>query len=166
MSALPSVRLAVVMERRPLDNPWSSETWLPVEVRVDDAEGAEGAEARVPRLLREAEGVAQWLFPGLELVLSRDECEGYWQNLVSPGPRVFVMWRREDENEMPLPERVTASYDEASAWMDASESVEGVPMPETMVPWVGDYLKANFHPEKKKRIRPQSFKHPKDRIQS
>ena len=32
MSASPSVRLAVVMERRPLDNPWSSETWLPVAV--------------------------------------------------------------------------------------------------------------------------------------
>ena len=160
MSASPSVRLAVVMERRALDNPWSSETWLPVAVRVD----AGGAQA--PQLLGEASGVAQWLFPGLELVLSRDECEGYWQNLVSPGPRVFVMWRRENEDALPVPERVTASYDEASAWMDASESVEGVPMPETLVPWVGDYLKANFRPEPKRRIRPQSFKNPKDRVQS
>ena len=160
MSASPSVRLAVVMERRPLDNPWSSETWLPVAVRIDA-----GAE-RAPRALGETAGVAQWLFPGFELVLSRDECEGYWQNLVSPGPRVFVMWRRENEDALPEPERVTASYDEASAWMDASESVEGVPMPEVLVPWVGDYLKANFRPEPKKRIRPQSFKNPKDRVQS
>jgi len=160
MSASPSVRLAVVMERRPLENPWSSETWLPVEVRADDGE------LRAPQLLREADGVAQWLFPGIALVLSRDECEGYWQNLVSPGPRVFVMWRMEGEDGLPQPERVTASYDEASAWMDASESVESVPMPEAMVPWVGDYLKANFRPEPKKRIRPQSFKHPKDRVQS
>jgi len=160
MSASPSVRLAVVMERRPLDNPWSSETWLPVAVRIDAS--AEGA----ARALGEDAGVAQWLFPGFELVLSRDECEGYWQNLVSPGPRVFVMWRRENEDALPVPERVTASYDEASAWMDASESVEGVPMPETLVPWVGDYLKANFRPEPKRRIRPQSFKNPKDRVQS
>lgn len=160
MSASPSVRLAVVMERRALDNPWASETWLPVAVRPDP-----GGE-RAPRLLEERSGVAQWLFPGLELALSRDECEGYWQNLVSPGARVFVMWRMEEEDGLPLPAGVTASYDEASAWMDASESVEGVPMPEALVPWVGDYLKANFHPEPKKRIRPQSFKHPKDRIQS
>ena len=160
MSAVPGVRLAVVMERRPLDNPWSSETWLPVEVRADESG------AGTPRLLSDADGIAQWLFPGLELLLSRDECEGYWQNLVSPGARVFVMWRMEDTNGLPVPERVTASYDEASAWMDASETVEGVPMPEAMVPWVGDYLKANFKPEPKKRIRPQSFKHPKDRAQN
>ena len=64
MSASPSVRLAVVMERRPLDNPWSSETWLPVAVRID-------AEAeRAPRALGETSGVAQWLFPGLELVIT------------------------------------------------------------------------------------------------
>jgi len=160
MSASPSVRLAVVMERRALDNPWSSETWLPVAVRIDA-----GTE-RAPRALGETPDVAQWLFPGLDLALSRDECEGYWQNLVSPGPRVFVLWRMEDEDGLPVPERVTASYDEASAWMDASESVEGVPMPEALVPWVGDYLKANFRPEPKKRIRPQSFKNPKDRVQS
>ncbi len=160
MSTLPSMRLAVVMERRPLDNPWSSETWNPVEVRPDaDDETA-------PRLLSDEGGVARWLFPGLQLVLSKEECEGYWQNLVSPGPRVFVMWRMEEDDALPAPERVTASYDEASAWLDASESTDGVPMPEAMVPWVGDYLKANFHPEKKRRIRPQSFKHPKDRAQS
>ncbi|HSH08558.1 MAG TPA: DUF3305 domain-containing protein [Burkholderiales bacterium] len=160
MSASPSVRIAVVMERRPLDNPWTSESWLPVDVRADDGE------AGTPRLLDETDGVAQWLFPGFVLVLSRDECEGYWQNLVSPGPRVFVMWRMEGDDGLPRPERVTASYDEASAWMDASESVEGVPMPEALVLWVGDYLKANFRPEPKRRIRPQSFKHPKDRVQS
>lgn len=160
MSASPSVRLAVVMERRALDNPWSSQAWLPVAVRIDA--GTECA----PSALGEGSDVAQWLFPGLDLALSRDECEGYWQNLVSPGPRVFVLWRMEDEDGLPVPERVTASYDEASAWMDASESVEGVPMPEALVPWVGDYLKANFRPEPKKRIRPQSFKNPKDRVQS
>lgn len=160
MNALPGVRLAVVMERRPLDNPWSSETWLPVEVRSD----ADGETA--PRLLREEGGVAQWLFPGLLLALTREECEGYWQNLVSPGARVFVMWRMEEEDELPEPQAVTASYDEASGWLDAGESVEGVPMPEPMVLWVGDYLKANFRPEPKRRIRPQSFKHPKDRVKS
>jgi len=160
MHASPSVRLAVVMERRTLDNPWSSQTWLPVAVRID------AATEPAPRALGETSDVVQWLFPGLDLALSRDECEGYWQNLVSPGARVFVLWRMEDEDGLPVPERVTASYDEASAWMDASELVEGVPMPEALVPWVGDYLKANFRPEPKKRIRPQSFKNPKDRVQS
>jgi len=160
MNASPGVRIAVVMERRPLDNPWTAETWLPIEVRADDGS------AHAPQRLREADGVAQWLFPGFDLVLSRDECEGYWQNLVSPGPRVFVMWRMEGDDGLARPERVSASYDEASAWMDAGESVESVPMPEALALWVGDYVKANFRPEPKRRIRPQSFKHPKDRVQS
>jgi len=153
-----SVTLAVVMQRRIVQNRWQSEEWLPVEVRLDD-----GAEP-TPRLLSDDDGTQRWLHPEMRLVLRKDECEGYWQNLVSPGPRIFVMWRMRDE--IAVPERVTASYDEASAWMDASESVEGVPMPEPLVLWVGDYTKEHFRPEPKKRIRPQSFKHPKDRVQS
>ena len=158
MTQSPSVALAVVMQRRTIQNRWQSEAWLPVEVRPDeDAESA-------PRLLSDEGGVQSWLHPGMQLALRKDECEGYWQNLVSPGPRVFVMWRM--QGELAVPERITASYDEASAWMDASESVEGVPMPEPLALWVGDYTREHFRPEPKKRIRPQSFKHPKDRVRS
>jgi len=162
MSEHPQIRIAVVMERRSLNNRWQSETWLPVALRAaakDD--GSTG-----PQRLEEGEdsGTTRWLHPSLLLELHPVECEGYWQNLVSPDPRIFVLWRMEDD--LAVPERITASYDEASAWMDASESVEGVTMPDELALWVGDYLKANFRPEQKRRIRPQSFKHPKDRAQS
>ena len=152
------MRLAVVMQRRLIRNRWQTEVWEPVEVRPDDG-AADG-----PELLSDESGTQRWLYPALSLVLNRNECEGYWQNLVSPGPRIFVLWRMHGERA--VPERVTASYDEASAWMDASESVEGVTMPESLVPWVGDYTREHFHPQPKKRVRPQSFKHPKDRAQS
>jgi len=153
-----SARLAVVMQRRPIENRWQTEVWEPVEVRPDAAPGA------APELLSDADGLQRWLYPGLQLVLQKFECEGYWQNLVSAVPRIFVMWRM--HGEQAVPERVTASYDEASAWLDASEMVEGVAMPEPLVLWVGDFTKQHFHPEPKKRIRPQSFKRPKERAQS
>jgi regulator of protease activity HflC (stomatin/prohibitin superfamily) len=40
-----------------------------------------------------ADGVTQWLHPGHEIVLHRDEAEGYYLNITSPDPKVFVMWR-------------------------------------------------------------------------
>jgi len=41
-------------------------------------------------------------------------------------PRVFVMWRMEQERA--VPQFVTVSYDEASRWMDGGEQVDSVAM--------------------------------------
>lgn len=148
--------LSVVMQHRVLDNRWGSEVWEPVEVRPDAGGAAE------PTRLSGENGATRWLHHGLKLTLMLDECEGYWQNLVSPGPRVFVMWRMQDERA--VPEAISASYDQASTWLDAGESMEGVAMPEALALWLGDYVKAHFHPVKKRRIRPQSFKNLEERF--
>jgi hypothetical protein len=47
--------------------------------------------------------------------------------------------------------------------MDAGESVDRVPMPQPLLPWVAGYVERNYRPEPKKKRRPQSFRHPKDR---
>src|SRR3989441_9325820 len=109
----PSKRVAVIMQRRAVQNRWQSEVWEALGVLADyDAPG----EARV---IVEQAGATQWLYPGFEMVLHRSESEGYYHNVSTQEPRVFVMWRMEQERA--VPQFVTVSYDEASRWMDGGE---------------------------------------------
>jgi len=151
----PSFPLAVVMQRRPAQSRWADVVWEPHGV----VSGYAGSERK---LLVQHGGVAQWLHPGFKLELHRDEIEGYYENVVTADPRVFVLWRMEGEDALPLD--VTASRDEASRWLDGGHSVDGVPMPPEIYAWVGDYVEKNYRPEPKKRIKPRSFQHPKDRV--
>jgi len=144
------------MQRRKLDNPWQSELWEVAGVLVPYHGPDE------PRLIVEHEQASQWLHPGLKLRLYRDEGEGYYMNITTAEPRVFVMWRA--EGGQAVPQFVTASSNEASGWMDSGEEVGSVPMPRDVAQWVAEFVRDNYRPEpKKKRIRPQSFKHPADR---
>ena len=156
MMEKPTKRVAVVMQRRALRNRWQNVAWEPWSV----LESAEPAGA--PRLLVEQADAQQWLHPGFEIVLHRDETEGYYLNVSAEGPRVFVLWRI-DEQERGLPLQVTVSYDEAGRWLDGGHSVDSVPMPPEVFAWVGEYVEKNYRPEPKKRIKPRSFVHPKDR---
>lgn len=144
------------MQRRALQNRWQSETWEPWSVlEYEEPKGA-------ARLLVDEPGVSQWLHPGFELTLHRDEAEGYYMNVSAEGPRVFVLWRMEGDQGLPL--QVTASYDEGGRWLDGGHSVDSVPMPPEIFAWVGEYVETNYRPEPKKRIKPRSFVHPKDRV--
>ena len=110
-----------------------------------------------PRLLHEDARSARWLYPGFTLELFHDESEGYWLNLASPQPFVFVSWL--DESGAGVPKLVTVSYNEAARMMDGGARVDGVAMPAEWVPWLEEYVKKHYRPEpKKKRIRPPSFK--------
>jgi hypothetical protein len=151
----PSFRIAVVMQRRAVENRWIDCIWEPWSVLA----GQEGAE---PRLLVADETLKQWLHPGFSLVLHRDETEGYYLNVSGPEPSVFVLWRMEGENALPL--EVTVSSDEAGRWLDGGHSVDRVAMPPQIFAWLGEYVEQNYRPEPKTRIKPRSFKHPKDRV--
>jgi hypothetical protein len=150
----PSFAVAVVMQRRAARSRWADYVWEPHGVLADP-----GGDAR---LLREDGANVQWLHPGFKLVLHKDENEGYYLNVSAPQPRVFVLWRMEDERALPLD--VTLSSDEAGRWLDGGHSVDGVAMPPEIFAWVGDYVEKNYRPEPKKRIKPRSFQHPKDRL--
>jgi hypothetical protein len=152
----PKFPVAVVMQRRLLDNRWQSEAWEPLGVVPSVEPKGE------PRLLVEEGGVQQWLHPGFVLQLHRDEAEGYYLNVSLPGARVFVLWRM--EGGKPLPLDVTASYNEGGRWLDGGHSVDSVAMPPEIFAWVGEYVEQNYRPEPKKRIKPRSFVHPKDRV--
>lgn len=151
---VPSRRLAVVMQRRPLQSRWQSEAWEPVGVLLDESPGE-------PRQIVDRPETTQWLYPGFEVVLRVSEAEGYFHNVSTRQPRVFVLWRMEDGKA--VPQYVTVSYDEASRWMDGGESVDSVPMPAELFAWVGEFVEKNYRAQPKKRIKPQSFLSPKDR---
>lgn len=143
------------MQRRALNNRWHSEAWEPYGV-VPDYEGASE-----PRMIVEQRGVTQWLYPDQDIVLHRDEAEGYYLNVSTADPRVFISWRMDEGRGAPL--LLTVSYHEASRWLDGGEQVDSVPMPLEIYAWLGEWVEKYYRPEPKQRIRPRSFMHPKDR---
>jgi hypothetical protein len=146
-----SYRLAVIMERITLDNRWASEQWE-VKGVVQDASPAGSA----PRVVVQSGGCTQTLYPGHHLELKRDEAEGYYLNLTSPEPKVFVLWRMIDE--VAQPQRLTVSYGEGTRWADSGEPVDGVQIPADLLPWIADFIEAHYRPEPHKKKRYASNK--------
>ena len=152
----PTFAISVIMQRRVLESRWADHAWEPLGVvpgRIEESG---------PRLLVDEGGLQQWLHPGHLLVLHKDECEGYYLNVSATDPRVFILWRVDEGSAVPA--EVTVSCEEGGRWLDAGHSVDGVPMPAEIYAWVGDYVEKNYRPEPKKRIKPRSFLHPKDRV--
>ena len=151
------------MQRRNARSRWAGVIWEPVSV-LESAE-PEGA----ARLLVKQDDCEQWLHAGFELAIHRDEIEGYYMNVSSGSPRVFVLWRMEgelgDENARAIPLQVTASYHEGGRWLDGGNSVDSVQMSAEVFAWVGEYVENNYRPEPRKRIKPRSFVHPRDRVE-
>ena len=142
------------MQRRPAQSRWADTVWELHGVLPDPGGAA--------RTLRDDGAFLQQLHPGFKLVLHKDETEGYYLNVSAPHARVFVLWRMEGEQALPLD--VTVSSEEAGRWLDGGHSVDGAAMPLEIFAWVGQYVESNYRPEPKKRIKPRSFQHPKDRV--
>lgn len=148
--------VCVWMEKRALASRWASHEWHAAAVTLEgDAAGAD-------------QGVAAgWqAHPGHSVSLHRDEAEGYYLNTSSGDPKVFVMWRLEQEEgaaETVTPRFVTLSYNEAGRLMDAQEKVETVPIPPAMLAWLQAYVAEHYKPEPKKKRARSSFISPADR---
>lgn len=136
---------AVIMERVALDNRWASEQWEARGVVPDlDPKAA-------PRVILQRPDQMQVLFSGLTIALQRDEAEGYHMNITSPQPKVFVWWRLEDE--LARPQRLTVSYNEGVRWMDSGETIDGVPLPVELLPWLAQYCALHYQPEPRKKAK-------------
>ena len=113
MSEKPSRRVAVVLERTPVASPWTTHQWQAASAMPDV-----GGE---PRVLLERDGLLQKVFPGFTVTLHADEAEGYYLNMSSGEPCVFVSIRTDEEGEDPYPFQVTAPTTRPRAgWMAAS----------------------------------------------
>jgi hypothetical protein len=141
-----SYALAVIMQRTAINNRWATEQWEAKGI-VRDTSAADTP----PRVIVQGEGFTQMLFPGHHLHLARDEAEGYYLNLTSPEPKVFILWRPEEG--VARPERMTVSYGEGTRWADSGEQVDGVPIPDELLPWMAAFVEEHYRPEPPKKKR-------------
>lgn len=132
------VPVRVVFERRETGNAWQPVAWRPQAIEP-----------------------AQ---PGTSLAvrLTVDETEGYYLNLTTEQPSIFVLWRMpadetgviaEGDVTPPHALAVTASYNEAGRWMDGGERVDPVPMPEPMQSWVAEFTTLHYVPDRGRKRR-------------
>jgi hypothetical protein len=142
----------VVMDRVALHNRWASEQWRPSAVHPI-GEGRASAQPAV--CIADTPERTSWRFPGMAIEMHPVEGEGYFLNLTSPTPVVFVMWRAEEDGSQPAaqPVIVTVSYNEAGRFMDGGERVDTVPMPEPIRAWVAQFVAAHYKPEPRKKAR-------------
>jgi hypothetical protein len=146
-----SYPLAVIMQRTALVNRWVDEQWeVKGIVRDSSPEGSE------PRVIVKNADCTQFLYPGHRLELTRDEAEGYYLNITSPEPKVFVLWRWIDGTAKP--QRLTVSYGEGTRWADSGEQVDGVLVPPDLLAWMAGFVDANYRPEPPKPRRYASSK--------
>ena len=142
-------RMAVILEREAVESRWESHRWQLLGVVPDT-----GGETR--DILQDQKHL-QRLFPGIPVTLYRDEAEGYFLNVSSETPSVFVCLRIDEASGEPYPFEATLSYNEAARWMDSSARVERVPVWPAMAAWIAEWVEANYRPEPKKRRKPRSF---------
>lgn len=130
LSRIEPLPIRAVFERQGLVNRWQSHSWRLVDVLPLDGPGGES----------------------LSLMLHRDEAEGYYLNVTSGEPSIFVMWRFDDpladSQDEPRPRALAAtlSYNEAGRWMDGGETVERVGMPAAMTAWLTEYVNLHYQP--------------------
>jgi len=156
MRVVPTRKLSIILERAPIESRWATHRWDLVGVVPD-----QGGEART---IVESATAMQRLHPGFDVALYRDEAEGYYLNVSSEVPSVFVSLRIDEESGDPYPFQATLSYNEAARWMDSNERVERVAASPEIAGWATDWVAANYRPEPKKRQRPKSFRGKEGRL--
>ena len=142
----------VVMERVALRNRWASEQWQP---RAVLGRGEGRAVPGAAECTLDTHERTLWRFPGMAIELHPSEAEGYFLNLTSETPVVFVMWRSAEDDVPPAarPVLVTLSYNEAARFMDGGERVDPVAIEAPIRAWLADFVSAHYKPEPKKKVK-------------
>jgi len=147
----------ILLERVPIVNRWADEQWRPAAVvpigRV--APDAAVAAPGVPERVADGPAGTTWRFPGCAIELHPTEAEGYFLNITSDTPLVFVMWRAAEDGFEPAArvQMVTVSYNQAGRIMDGGERVDPVPMPEAILAWMRPYVAEHYKPEPRRKMR-------------
>lgn len=140
MSALATLPVGIVVERREIDNRWEEYEWHPVAV----IPGAPPLEHEHEwRLLREGDGWRHFLIGNLDIELFRRETDGYRVNLANTPPHVYVVLSQGEEADEPdiMPFLVTVCPYEAESYTEGDgEICEGVPMPDAIAAWLQAFV--------------------------
>jgi hypothetical protein len=138
---LSSFPIAVAMQRREIGHRWAEAVWEPLGVAPDP-----GGLASVQKL--EPAPHEAYLYSGLCLELHRDENDGYFENWAAPEPKVFVMWRMQQERAVPV--LASVSYGEGTRMLDSGEAASGVAMAPEIYAWLTDYLCTHYQPRRRR----------------
>ncbi|MEJ2177356.1 MAG: DUF3305 domain-containing protein [Gammaproteobacteria bacterium] len=146
-----SIPLAVVLERT-IDRSkrWVVPNWS--VYTVVSGENLEHQHQQIP--FREDPDRQFFFYGGLSLDLFKDGGEGYWYNLLSSDPYLFVACEGEPGAMEIEPFYVTANQDEAVGHLETDDIVLSIPMPEEIRELLEHYVVNHYQPvEKKKRKR-------------
>ncbi|MDQ2961789.1 MAG: DUF3305 domain-containing protein [Pseudomonadota bacterium] len=143
--------VAVIMQRIPLASRWADERWEAVAVEAcDDAPPAQS-------LLSDAADAMRWRCTGHVIELHPSEAEGYYLNVSTREPKVFVLWRLAEAGDAVEPRArpliVTVSYAEAARFLDAGEQVDAVPIPAAIFAALESFVFAHYRPEPRKKAK-------------
>jgi hypothetical protein len=143
--------VAVVMQRTPLANRWTSERWEAVAVELAEES------TELPQRIEDSPAGTRWRCPGHFVELHPSEIEGYFLNASATEPKVFVLWRMAEPEDLAEPRArpliVTLSYSEAARFLDAGEQVDAVPIPAPLLRALSSFVVANYRPEPRKKVK-------------
>ncbi len=148
-ATVPSWSASVAFRKRPVNSRWAEFEWDTASISVSD----DLRVARTGPLDVTVNNEPQWRWDGERIELHHSEGEGYWLNLNSPQPCIFVMWRLDEGDTVPRPVVVTVSYNEAGRMLDAGDHVDTVPMPDSLRAVLMSYTDAHYKPEPRKKVR-------------
>lgn len=137
--------ISVLIRNRPppADKPWLREAWQITGVVVNSRLQSTATEGI--KIHSDTEG-DHYLWSGPTIRLHKDEVESYYYNLISENPRLYVITHENDQG-IPEPFLVSASFDEAHAYLETEHAVEAVSMPPELYRWIEAYVLTHYVPE-------------------
>jgi len=108
-------------------------------------------EGRSRRVRSSAQG-DDYLWSGLSIRLYQDEIESYYYNLLAKEPALYVICSKDEQGAL-QPLQVSASFDEANAYLGGEGDVAAVPMPPEIYRWLERYVLIHYAPEPRRKRR-------------
>lgn len=143
-----TVPISVILERRiDATKKWTFPSWHVFSIVIDEQVNAGD------RRVTEHDGgtVRRYFWGGLKLNLYKDGSEGYWYNLLSQTPYLFVICDGEIGDMEIKPRYVTANQDEANGHLESDDLVLSIAMPASIRQMLEQYVVAHYKPVKKKK---------------
>jgi hypothetical protein len=108
-------------------------------------------------LIHEDEFRSRFFWGGLVVHLYKDGTEGYWYNLLSDSPYLFIVCDGEEGDRDVEPAFITANQDEATGYMESDRLVLSIAMPGDILDVIERYVVSHYHPEQKRKRKRQNW---------
>ena len=156
-----SFPVVVLMQRSPVkDNRWIDFRWELLSVLTAGNAADVDAKPSATSTEEPTDNTLQKIvrYDDLAIKLFPDEAESYYHNLMMEQPRCFVVCRESGEDNTPIPVLVTASFDEANAYVEGDERVESVSLPESLFNPVESFVLNHYVPVKRIKRKRKNWK--------